>query len=180
MVVSVTYSVWIQRTRPLTKWCVRALHIPPKNEGKIHFRKSNFLSLLLSLLAHSIHTFSFIYGDNIARLVQFGRWDLKVHSAYRNVVVSWEAVARSNPHLWESNNALRKLSNGPRLSIFTTVFIQIFLLSFYYLLSFSLFCLYFWIFIISHTAIIFYITFRYLLTILLLILNNNLKALLVF
>ena len=132
MDVSVTYWVWIQRTRPLTKWCVRALYIPPKNEGKIHFRKSKFLSLLLSLPAHSIHKFSFIYGDNIAHLVQFGRWDLKVHSAYRNVVVSWEAVARSIPHLWESNNALRKPSNGPRLQVSFTVFIQVFLLSFFF------------------------------------------------
>ena len=165
---------WIQRTQPLMKWCVRALYIPPKNEGKIHFRKSNFLSLLLSLPAHSIHTFSFIYGDNIAHLVQFGRWDLKVHSAYRNVVVSWEAVARSIPHLWESNNALRKPSNGPRLQVSFTVFIQVFLI-----VVFFLFCLRFWIFSVFHIAIIFYTTFGYLLTALLLI-YNNLKALLVF
>ena len=92
-----------------------------------------------------------------------------MHSAYRNVVVSWEAVARSIPHLWESNNALRKPSNGPRLQVSFTVFIQVFLLSFF----FCLFCLRFWIFSFFHIAIIFYTTFSYLLTALLLIYNKN-------
>ena len=76
-----------------------------------------FLSLSLSLLVHSRLFFFLIYSNKIVRVVQFGRWDFKVHSAYRNVVVSWEAVARSIPHLWESNNALKRPSNRPRLSI---------------------------------------------------------------
>ena len=98
---------------------------------KYHFSSSLFL------YPHFLLLFTVI---KFACLVQFGRWDLKVHSAYRNVVVSWEAVARSNLHLWESNNALRKPSNGPRLQLSFTVFIQVFLPVVSVLFTFLDFC----------------------------------------
>ena len=57
MDVFVTYWIWIQRIRPLTKWCVWALYIPLKKEGKIYFWNPN----ISFPLAFFTRTFSFVF-----------------------------------------------------------------------------------------------------------------------